>query len=99
MPPDTDLQSVRRKLVLDQEYIHTAGLLLDVRIVFCTALRVLGLRGGRAVSLLGLSRIVELPPPSDIVRSAPPIAAESAPPPERPSLPRTSPVPLAAARS
>lgn len=29
LPPDTDLLSVRRKLVLDREYIERAGLLLD----------------------------------------------------------------------
>jgi lipopolysaccharide/colanic/teichoic acid biosynthesis glycosyltransferase len=61
LPPDTDLDSVRRKIVLDREYIATAGPLLDIRLVLCTMLRVLGLRGGRAVSLLGLQRRVELP--------------------------------------
>jgi len=58
LPPDTDLESVRRKLVLDCEYIRTSSLFLDLRIVACTALRVFGLRGGRAVQLLGLHRKV-----------------------------------------
>ena len=68
LPPDTDLVSVRRKLVLDREYIDSAGLLLDLRLVVCTALRVVGLRGGRAVSLLGLQRVVVLPGPRPAVR-------------------------------
>lgn len=62
LPPDTDLDSVRAKLVLDREYICTASFALDARIVLCTLLRVAGLRGGRAVSLLGLKRSVVLPP-------------------------------------
>jgi lipopolysaccharide/colanic/teichoic acid biosynthesis glycosyltransferase len=60
LPPDTDLDSVRRKIVLDRQYIATAGVLMDVRLVLCTLLRVVGLRGGKAVSLLGLHRRVEL---------------------------------------
>lgn len=58
LPADTDLNSVRRKLVLDSEYIRTIGLLLDLRIIACTLLRVIGLRNGRAVQLLGLHRQV-----------------------------------------
>jgi lipopolysaccharide/colanic/teichoic acid biosynthesis glycosyltransferase len=61
LPPDTDLDSVRRKLVLDLDYICTAGIVLDARIVLCTFLRVCGIRHGRAVALLGLTRVVELP--------------------------------------
>jgi lipopolysaccharide/colanic/teichoic acid biosynthesis glycosyltransferase len=62
LPPDTDLDSVRRKLALDRDYIGEAGLLLDFRIILCTILRVFGLRGGRSVRLLGLQRTVFLPP-------------------------------------
>jgi lipopolysaccharide/colanic/teichoic acid biosynthesis glycosyltransferase len=61
LPPDTDLDSVRRKLMLDSEYIASANLLLDLRILACTAARMFGLRGGRAVRLFGLTRSVELP--------------------------------------
>ncbi len=61
LPPDTDLDSVRRKLVLDREYVGSASLSLDVRIVLCTMLRVFGLRGGRSVQLLNLYRTVVLP--------------------------------------
>jgi len=76
LPPDTDLHSVRCKLVLDREYIRSAGPLLDARIVLCTLLRLVGLRGGRAVALLGLSRSVALdgaPLPS---AGQPPVAGE-----------------------
>jgi lipopolysaccharide/colanic/teichoic acid biosynthesis glycosyltransferase len=78
LPPDTDLASVRRKLVLDQEYIQTAGLLLDLRIVLCTLLRLAGLRGGQGVQLLGLRREVTLPEPDAIGigdPALPPVAA------------------------
>jgi lipopolysaccharide/colanic/teichoic acid biosynthesis glycosyltransferase len=75
LPPDTDLHSVRCKLVLDREYIHNSGPLLDARIVLCTLLRLVGLRGGRAVTLLGLSRTVVIertPSPADT--ASPPVA-------------------------
>lgn len=77
LPPDTDLRSVRRKLELDRTYIDSAGPLLDIRIVLCTLLRLVGLRGGRAVSLLGLKRDVEMDHfslPSD--GASPPVANE-----------------------
>lgn len=74
LPPDTDLDSVRRKLVLDTQYIRTAGLLLDLRILLCTALRIIGIRGGKAVWLLALQRRVELP------EGAAPIGGESGEP-------------------
>jgi hypothetical protein len=60
LPPDTDLDSVRRKLVLDLEYARTGSMLLDLRLIACTVLRVLGLRSGRAVWLMGLERTVAL---------------------------------------
>ena len=41
--PDSDLVSVRNKLVLDREYIEQAGLLLDTRLLCCTCLRMLKL--------------------------------------------------------
>jgi lipopolysaccharide/colanic/teichoic acid biosynthesis glycosyltransferase len=39
LPPDSDLDSVRRKVILDVEYIQTANLWLDLRLILCTALR------------------------------------------------------------
>jgi len=61
LPADTDVDSVRRKLILDLEYLDSAGIGLDLRILLCTLGRVFGLRGGLAVSLLGLQRKVTLP--------------------------------------
>jgi lipopolysaccharide/colanic/teichoic acid biosynthesis glycosyltransferase len=38
LPPDTDLESVRRKLACDIYYIHRMSLWLDLRLLFCTGL-------------------------------------------------------------
>jgi lipopolysaccharide/colanic/teichoic acid biosynthesis glycosyltransferase len=61
LPPDTDLDSVRKKLMLDLEYIEKASFLLDARMFMCTALRLIGLRGELAMRLLKLYRTVKLP--------------------------------------
>jgi lipopolysaccharide/colanic/teichoic acid biosynthesis glycosyltransferase len=42
LPPDTDLASVQRKLAYDLHYVRHAGLWLDVRLILCTAIHVLG---------------------------------------------------------
>jgi lipopolysaccharide/colanic/teichoic acid biosynthesis glycosyltransferase len=70
LPPDTDLDSVRRKLVLDVEYIQTASLFLDARMFLCTLVRLCGLPGSPSMCLFGLQREVEdpaatAPPPAD----------------------------------
>jgi lipopolysaccharide/colanic/teichoic acid biosynthesis glycosyltransferase len=56
LPPDTDLESVRRKLVLDLEYVEGASLNLDVRIFMATFLRLFHLRTSFLLGLLGLRR-------------------------------------------
>lgn len=61
LPPDTDLESVRRKLHLDLRYIGEANLLLDVRMFLCTATRLVGIPGDLAMRVFGLHR----PVPSD----------------------------------
>lgn len=61
LPPDTDLTSVRKKLLLDEEYVATASFWLDFRIVLATLLRLVGVRGGRAVQVLGLHRVANVP--------------------------------------
>jgi lipopolysaccharide/colanic/teichoic acid biosynthesis glycosyltransferase len=61
LPPDTDLDSVRRKLVLDLQYIRRAGVLLDARLLLCTLGRMFKLS---LVSLLGLRRTVTLADPA-----------------------------------
>jgi lipopolysaccharide/colanic/teichoic acid biosynthesis glycosyltransferase len=42
LPPDTDLDSVRRKLMFDQCYIRTGGIWLDVRIMLGTLVYLVG---------------------------------------------------------
>jgi hypothetical protein len=60
LPPDESLDCVRKKLSLDCKYIDSAGIGLDLRILMCTFLRMLGIRHGRAVRWLGLTYHVEL---------------------------------------
>lgn len=62
LPPDRDLDSVRRKLVLDLEYVEKANFLLDFRIMLCTALKMLGLPGLKIAGWLKLCRSVQVPP-------------------------------------
>jgi lipopolysaccharide/colanic/teichoic acid biosynthesis glycosyltransferase len=42
LPPDTNLESVRRKLAYDLFYVRQASLWLDLRIIVCTAFQVVG---------------------------------------------------------
>ncbi|NLX97043.1 MAG: sugar transferase [Rhodopirellula sp.] len=55
LPPDSDTNDVRRKLLLDLEYLQEAGWFLDLRILLATSGRVLKLS---TVGILGLSRQV-----------------------------------------
>ncbi|MGA2255244.1 MAG: sugar transferase, partial [Thermoguttaceae bacterium] len=57
LPPDTDLQSVRRKVVLDCEYVQNAGLWLDLRLFLCTVARMFRIS---LAGVLGLHREVAL---------------------------------------
>lgn len=78
LPPDTDLESVRRKQVLDLEYIRQASLLLDIRMFCCSLFRLLGISGDLAMNLLRLKRDPIVP---DAWRRVDPaIAAHAAPP-------------------
>jgi len=58
LPPDTDLESVRRKLACDLEYIKRAGPLLDIRVFLYTFVRLLGVPGEYAIRGFGLRREV-----------------------------------------
>jgi lipopolysaccharide/colanic/teichoic acid biosynthesis glycosyltransferase len=69
LPPDTDLESVRRKLVCDLHYIARLGFWLDLRILVCTALGLL--RIPYAIS----RRILRVPTPAASVA----IASQGAP--------------------
>ncbi|PHS14115.1 MAG: hypothetical protein COA78_06135 [Blastopirellula sp.] len=44
LPADTDLSGVRRKTIMDREYIENAKLFLDIHILFCTLMLSLGLQ-------------------------------------------------------
>jgi lipopolysaccharide/colanic/teichoic acid biosynthesis glycosyltransferase len=57
LPPDIDLESVRRKLVLDRVYVARCGLGLDVRLLVATAAYLCG------VSFVGVRRALWLPNP------------------------------------
>ena len=59
LPPDSDMDSVRRKLVLDIEYLKQASLLLDTRILLCTALRIIKLPNNVLLRLFGLFRSID----------------------------------------
>ncbi len=56
LPPDTDLMSVRRKLVLDLDYMERGSMSLDARLMICTALRVIKVDEGFLTRILGLQR-------------------------------------------
>jgi lipopolysaccharide/colanic/teichoic acid biosynthesis glycosyltransferase len=60
LPPDSDLDSVRRKIILDVEYIKHAGPFLDLRMMLCTMTRLLGLPGVSAMKLFRLEREVTI---------------------------------------
>lgn len=42
LPPDTDMESVRKKLVLDRVYVHNRSLWLDIRIYLATIVYLTG---------------------------------------------------------
>jgi lipopolysaccharide/colanic/teichoic acid biosynthesis glycosyltransferase len=57
LPPDSDLESVRRKLLLDRVYVARGGLGLDLRLLAGTAVYLCG------VSYAGVRRVLWLPNP------------------------------------
>lgn len=56
LPPDQSPECVIPKVKLDLEYIATASPGMDFRILLCTAMRMVGIRHGRAAKFLGLFR-------------------------------------------
>jgi hypothetical protein len=74
LPPDADVECVRRKVVYDLYYAENASLWLDLRLILCTALKVfcvpfyvssvlLNIPGGAAVE--GRDQVENQPPESD----------------------------------
>ena len=58
LPPDSDLESVRRKLAVDLQYINEASFFLDLRMILCTATRLLGVHGNTVMRMFGLHRTI-----------------------------------------
>ena len=56
LPPDTDVDSVRRKLRLDLEYIVRATFWLDLRMFVATLLRLFGMPGDTVMRIMKLER-------------------------------------------
>jgi lipopolysaccharide/colanic/teichoic acid biosynthesis glycosyltransferase len=69
LPADTDLDSVRRKLVYDRWYIDNRSLWLDVRVIGCTALKVL------LLPMATCCRLFRLPDPGRQRSAAEPVTA------------------------
>lgn len=57
LPADTDLASVRRKLAYDLYYIRHLNLWLDLRLMFCTGVRMFGVPFHVLCGLFGLPRV------------------------------------------
>src|SRR4029453_19380372 len=77
LPPDTGIESVRAKVVLDLYYVHHRSLSLDLRILFGTALHVVGLPFAAVRVIARLPKLVHrLPEPGTI---APPGVTKAAP--------------------
>ncbi len=56
LPADSDLESVRKKLGLDLKYVDNSGLILDLKIAFCTAIKMFGFRSTDVANWIGLTR-------------------------------------------
>ena len=59
LPADSDTVSVMKKQTLDLDYIEDASLTADLRMVGCTALRLVGVPGKAATKFAGLVRSPE----------------------------------------
>jgi lipopolysaccharide/colanic/teichoic acid biosynthesis glycosyltransferase len=62
LPPDTDLESVRRKLSYDRHYVANGSLWMDLRLLVSTALHVFRLPFAVSRTLLGLPGEPEVEP-------------------------------------
>jgi lipopolysaccharide/colanic/teichoic acid biosynthesis glycosyltransferase len=77
LPADTDLQSVCRKLLCDRWYISHRSLWLDVRLILCTAFKVVQIPMPLACYVLSIPSAMTVQPGSK--RNAQPIPAPSQP--------------------
>jgi lipopolysaccharide/colanic/teichoic acid biosynthesis glycosyltransferase len=76
LPPDSDLVSVQRKVLLDCEYIERGGPWLDTRLMICTFLRLFKLPEGWLQYLLALRRDAKVPGMSIAALNGEELAAE-----------------------
>jgi lipopolysaccharide/colanic/teichoic acid biosynthesis glycosyltransferase len=90
LPPDTDLNSVRRKLAHDLYYIRHLGFWLDLRLVACTAAHMVG------VPYRLLNRLFLLPARAVIEHVATPVPPAATPAPEDDFLGKEARFPAAA---
>ena len=56
LPADSDVESVRKKLALDLEYVQACTLILDAKIALCTAIKMVGLRSNEAAHWIGVMK-------------------------------------------
>lgn len=61
LPADTDLESVRQKLLYDLYYVENYGLWLDLRVILATAVKMLGVPFHVLGVLFGLPYVGEAP--------------------------------------
>jgi lipopolysaccharide/colanic/teichoic acid biosynthesis glycosyltransferase len=80
LPADTDVESVRNKLVLDLHYVYNADLWLDLRVIVATPLMLVGVPPRVLTALFRLPRPEALSPAS---RRAGAADAHALPPPHR----------------
>jgi lipopolysaccharide/colanic/teichoic acid biosynthesis glycosyltransferase len=73
LPPDTDVDSVRRKLVCDLHYVSVFTFKLDFRILVCTVLGVLGISHSASRNVL---RIPDLGASVEFIAMTTPVLAE-----------------------
>jgi lipopolysaccharide/colanic/teichoic acid biosynthesis glycosyltransferase len=73
LPPDTDLESVRRKLAHDLYYVRHLSPWLDLRLLACTACYAAG------IPFRLLSRLLRVPASTEIERSMRDLVPEAAP--------------------
>ena len=55
LPADQTLKCVQKKIKMDRAYIQTASFSVDLKIILCTMLRMIGLRHGKGPKVTGLS--------------------------------------------
>jgi hypothetical protein len=73
LPPDTDLESVRRKLAHDLYYVRHLSPWMDARLLICTVIYAVGM------PFRLVSRALRLPSSADIERSVRDLVPEAVP--------------------